>query len=179
MSFNVEAHTNRLLDYSRSIRSNQQLIDYVLSRASQLKNTPRASSTLFPLVSPPLGADSKVDWKSLYVSMPEFQESVQKYIRSGYFPLGTIDMNTTACEVFADVVPEAYREDILSYANLLFPVIYETTVRVTAALAEETRSGGESQPKSGGYYLGLPLDEIPSVSSAPDNGGNLASSMLG
>ncbi len=125
MTQDIQRQIARLRKCSDSIRDQHNVIEYVLARGEQVKSSELGSVTMFVLAKPPLGEDGRVDWEAVWAWMPHFQDAVTNCIRYGYLPLGMIDTNTGLCEVFVDLAPEAYRQDILLFAGTQFQIIYE------------------------------------------------------
>jgi hypothetical protein len=138
MAQDIHLHLARLWEYSDSIRGQNNVIEYVLARGEQVKSSELGSTTMFVLARPPLGVFGMVHWEAVWAWMPHFQDSVVHRIRCGYLPLGKMETNTGLCEVFVDLVPEAYRQDILNFAGDQFQKVYEVWAeKVSSSEARE------------------------------------------
>jgi hypothetical protein len=71
--------------------------------------------------------------------MPHFQDYVANRIRNGYLPLGTVNIHSGLREVFVAMVPEAYRQDIVRFANSEFQYICDAlAVMLSSSVGPET-----------------------------------------
>jgi hypothetical protein len=138
MTQDLKQHVERLVEYSNSIRDQSEVIDYVLARIELLNSSKYGSATVLVLANPLAGEDGGVDSEVVLAWMPHFQDYVAHRIRNGYLPLGIINIDTGLREVFVAMVPEAYRQDIVRFANSEFQYICDAlAVKLSSSVGPE------------------------------------------
>jgi hypothetical protein len=139
MTQDLKQHVERLVEYANSIRERSEVVEYVLARFELLKSSKSGSATVLVVANPLAGEDGGVDSEVVSAWMPHFQEYVAHRIRHGYLPLGIINIDTGLPEVFVAMVPEAYRHDIVRFANSEFQYICDAlAVMLSSSVGPET-----------------------------------------
>ena len=139
MTQDLKQHVERLVECANSIRDQSEVINYVLARIELLKSSKYGSATGLVLANPLAGEDGGVDSEVVWAWMPHLQDYLAHRIRNGYLPLGTINLHLGLPEVFVAMVPEAYRHDIVRFANSEFQYICDAlAVKLSSSVGAET-----------------------------------------
>jgi hypothetical protein len=116
---------NRMAECAALTRGSRKLIEYVIAQGQQPTYLTRGASISLLLVNP-VPCNGVVEWTIVSPCRPEFRDVVTNRVRRGFLPIGFLDTNTPAADVFGDIVPPAYRADFLTFAKTEFELIYAT-----------------------------------------------------
>jgi hypothetical protein len=116
-----------LEQYSAYVRKSPEILDYVLAQGLRIKKDPIRASTVIVFATAPKRRNAM--WNAVWPFHPSFEEKAKDCIRSGFLPLGTVDLASSRCDVFGDIVPKAYLDDVCLFARAQFQSVVDANQR--------------------------------------------------